>query len=77
LKVNKLSRPQTVKHLWDYIKGNSLQKPEDKRVIMCDPALRAIFKVDSIDMFTMNKAIGVCVSHYFGPMPRILTFPLP
>lgn len=48
-----LSRPKTVKGIWKHIKENDLQNPEDKRMIMCDDALRAIFKKDSVHMFTM------------------------
>ncbi|KIY50281.1 SWIB-domain-containing protein [Fistulina hepatica ATCC 64428] len=58
LNVDKLSRPQVVKHLWVYIKGNSLQNPENKREIMCDDRLRAVFNADKIDMFRMNKDLG-------------------
>jgi len=58
LKIDKLSRPQVVKHLWVYIKGNELQNPRNKREIMCDSNLRAVFNVDKIDMFRMNKVLG-------------------
>lgn len=56
--MEKLSRPQVVKRLWNYIKGNGLQNPEDKREILCDPGMKAIFNVDKIDMFKMNKFLG-------------------
>jgi upstream activation factor subunit UAF30 len=58
LQINKLSRPQVVKQLWDYIKGNELQNPSNKREIVCDPGFRAVFGVDKIDMFKMNKVLG-------------------
>lgn len=58
LQVEKLSRPQVVKQLWVYIKGNELQNPADKREILCDVNLRAVFGVDKIDMFRMNKVLG-------------------
>jgi upstream activation factor subunit UAF30 len=58
LNMDKLSRPQVVKHLWDYIKGNELQNPRNKREIMCDPGLKAVFGVEKIDMFRMNKVLG-------------------
>ncbi|KAK4112349.1 SWIB-domain-containing protein [Canariomyces notabilis] len=54
----RLSRPQVVKKLWDYIKANELQDPNDKRQIMCDEKLQAVFKQDKINMFSMNKALG-------------------
>ncbi|KAF8070763.1 hypothetical protein FPV67DRAFT_1042401 [Lyophyllum atratum] len=58
LQVDKLSRPQVVKQLWVYIKDNELQNPSNKREIMCDPSFRAVFNVDKIDMFKMNKVLG-------------------
>ena len=58
LQEEKLSRPQVVKGLWNHIKGNNLQNPENKREILCDPSMRAIFSVDKIDMFKMNKVLG-------------------
>ncbi|CUM45371.1 SWIB/MDM2 domain-containing protein [Debaryomyces fabryi] len=42
--VEKCSRPQVVKLLWAYIKDNNLQNPDDKRQIICDTKLHALFK---------------------------------
>ncbi|CAE6459184.1 unnamed protein product [Rhizoctonia solani] len=56
--VPALSRPQIVKKLWDHIKANSLQNPQDKREILCDEQMRSLFGVDKINMFQMNKVIG-------------------
>ncbi|KAK0212524.1 hypothetical protein DFS33DRAFT_1377014 [Desarmillaria ectypa] len=58
LDVDKLSRPQVVKQLWVYIKNNALQNPSNKREILCDEKLKAVFSVDKIDMFRMNKVLG-------------------
>jgi upstream activation factor subunit UAF30 len=58
LQFDKLSRPQVVKRLWVYIKGNELQNPGNRREILCDAGLRAVFGVDKIDMFKMNKVLG-------------------
>ncbi|KAL2132772.1 hypothetical protein VTI74DRAFT_3396 [Chaetomium olivicolor] len=55
---SQLSRPQVVKKLWNYIKGNGLQDPNDKRQIICDDKLQAVFKQDKINMFSMNKLLG-------------------
>ncbi|KAK0550376.1 hypothetical protein OC845_002696 [Tilletia horrida] len=38
-----LSRPQVVKQLWAYIKGNELQNPQNKRQILCDSKLKNLF----------------------------------
>lgn len=65
--VEKLSRPQTVKKLWDHIRGNNLQNPENKREIVCDDKFRALFNVDRIDMFAMNKQLG---RHLREPEPE-------
>ena len=44
-----------VKKLWDYIKSNDLQNPDNRREILCDDKLRALFNADKVHMFTMNK----------------------
>ena len=56
--VDRLSRPQVVKQLWAYIKDNDLQNPANKREILCDGNLRAVFNADKVDMFKMNKVLG-------------------
>ena len=53
-----LSRPQTVKKIWEYVKSHELQNPEDRRQIMCDDMLQAIFKQSSVSMFSMNKILS-------------------
>lgn len=53
-----LSRPQTVKKIWEYVKARELQDPNDKRQIRCDDAMRAVFKSDRVHMFTMNKILN-------------------
>ncbi|KAF2176677.1 SWIB-domain-containing protein [Zopfia rhizophila CBS 207.26] len=53
-----LSRPQTVKKIWEYVKERDLQDPNDKRQIRCDEAMRAVFKQDRVHMFTMNKILN-------------------
>ncbi|KAF2657294.1 SWIB-domain-containing protein [Lophiostoma macrostomum CBS 122681] len=54
----KLSRPQTVKKIWEYVKERDLQDPSDKRQIRCDEPMRAVFKQDRVHMFTMNKILN-------------------
>lgn len=51
------SRPQVVKKIWDYIKANELQNPEDKRQIICDDAMKKVFNQNSVHMFTMNVRV--------------------
>ncbi|ATY62522.1 SWIB/MDM2 domain protein [Cordyceps militaris CM01] len=59
-----LSRPQVVKKLWEHIKGNDLQDPSDKRQILCDERMFAVFRQPKVDMFKMNKEIG----HHLYPV---------
>ncbi|XP_024454194.1 protein TRI1 isoform X3 [Populus trichocarpa] len=56
--VPELARTGVVKKLWAYIREKNLQDPKNKRNIICDESLRALFDVDSIDMFQMNKALS-------------------
>ncbi|KAG1740895.1 SWIB/MDM2 domain-containing protein [Suillus paluster] len=56
--VDKLSRPQVVKKLWEYIRGHELQNPSNRREIMCDDNMRAVFGTEKVDMFRMNKVLG-------------------
>ena len=53
-----LPRPQMVKKVWDYIKANDLQNPENKREIVSDDKLRAVFGKDKVTMFEMNKHLA-------------------
>ncbi|KAK0750031.1 SWIB/MDM2 domain-containing protein [Schizothecium vesticola] len=53
-----LSRPQVVKKLWEHIKANELQDPSDKRQIVCDDKMQAVFERSRVDMFQMNKLLG-------------------
>ncbi|TKA72428.1 hypothetical protein B0A55_05403 [Friedmanniomyces simplex] len=58
LGVSQLSRPQTVKQIWAYVKERDLQDPSDKRQIRCDEPMRAVFRSDKVHMFTMNKVLA-------------------
>lgn len=52
---------EVVKKIWEYIKTNNLQNPENKRNILCDGKLKAVFGKDEITMFEMAKLLQ---SHY-------------
>ncbi|KAL9107106.1 MAG: hypothetical protein Q9227_007972 [Pyrenula ochraceoflavens] len=59
-----LSRPETVSRIWKHIKANDLQDPADKRQIICDDGMRAVFKTDKVHMFTMTKILN---QNLYGP----------
>ncbi|XP_060185766.1 uncharacterized protein LOC132615221 [Lycium barbarum] len=59
--VGQPAMPRTelaVKHLWVYIRKHNLQDPGNKREIICNDALRALFETDCTDMFKMNKMLA-------------------
>ena len=53
-----LPRPEVVSKIWDYIKRNKLQNPQNKREIRADDKLRPVFGKDSVSMFEMNKHLA-------------------
>jgi chromatin remodeling complex protein RSC6 len=57
-----LPRSQVVSKIWDHIRKNNLQNPENKREIVADDKLRKIFGKDRCSMFEMNKHISRHVS---------------
>lgn len=54
-----LPRTELTKKLWDYIKSNNLQNPENKREIIADEALKKVFDGrDKVTMFEMTKLVS-------------------
>lgn len=53
-----VARPEAVKKLWVYIKAHNLQDPKDKRTIVADDKLRAVFGKDSAGMFELAGILG-------------------
>lgn len=53
-----LPRSQVVSKMWDYIRTNKLQNPENKREILADDKLKKIFGTDRCSMFEMNKHLS-------------------
>ena len=53
-----LPRGEVVSRVWDYIKANNLQNPEDRREILADDKLRKVFGKDKVTMFEMNKHLA-------------------
>ena len=54
-----LSRGECVSKIWDYIKKNNLQNPQNKREIVADAKLKPVFGgKDRVSMFEMNKHLA-------------------
>src|SRR3954453_18427562 len=53
-----LPRAEVVSKVWDYIKKNKLQDPQNKREIMADDKLQAVFGKERVSMFEMNKHLA-------------------
>jgi chromatin remodeling complex protein RSC6 len=53
-----IPRGEVVSKVWDYIRKNSLQNPENKREILADDKLKKVFGKDKATMFEMNKYLA-------------------
>lgn len=54
-----LPRTEVTKRIWEYIRQNNLQDPNDKRTIRADAKLKAIFDgKDSVTMFELTKLVN-------------------
>ena len=53
-----LPRPEVVSKVWDYIKRNNLQNPQNKREIVADDKLKLVFGQPKVTMFEMNKHLS-------------------
>lgn len=52
-------RTQVVADVWTYIRDNKLQNPADKRQIIADARLKAVFGgKDSVSMFELTKLVS-------------------
>ncbi|MEX0979819.1 MAG: SWIB/MDM2 domain-containing protein [Gemmatimonadota bacterium] len=60
---DQLTRAELTKKVWDYIKKNDLQDPEDRRMINADDKLKPIFGGKTqVSMFEMTKLVNQHVS---------------
>lgn len=58
-----MPRTEVTKKLWEYIKANNLQNPTNKRNILADDALKAIFDgKEEVTMFEMTKLVSAHLS---------------
>jgi upstream activation factor subunit UAF30 len=53
-----LKRTEVVSKVWDYIKKNDLQNPENRREILADDKLEKVFGKKKVTMFEMNKHLS-------------------
>ncbi len=53
-----LPRGEVVSKVWDYIKKHDLQNPENRREILADDKLEAVFGKKKVTMFEMNKHLA-------------------
>jgi upstream activation factor subunit UAF30 len=57
-----LARTEVVSKVWAYIRKHNLQNPENKREILADAKLKAVFGKDRATMFEMNKLLSAHLS---------------
>ena len=55
-------RGEVVSKVWEYIKANKLQSPDDGRNIVADEKLQAVFGKKEATMFEMNKLLSAHLS---------------
>ncbi|MCI0598526.1 MAG: SWIB/MDM2 domain-containing protein [Beijerinckiaceae bacterium] len=53
-----LPRTEVVSKMWDYIKKHKLQNEANKREILADDKLAAVFGKSKVTMFEMNKFLA-------------------
>ena len=53
-----LARGEVVSKVWDYIKKQDLQNPENRREILADDKLGEVFGKKKVTMFEMNKYLA-------------------
>ena len=53
-----LPRTEVVSKVWNHIRAHGLQDPADKRTIVADAKLRAVFGKDRATMFEMQKLLS-------------------
>lgn len=53
-----LPRTEVVSKMWDYIKKHKLQNEANKREILADEKLAAVFGKNKVTMFEMNKFLA-------------------
>lgn len=58
-----MPRSEVVKKIWEYIKKHDLQNPQNKRNILADEKLKAVFGGKAeVTMFEMTKLVSAHLS---------------
>lgn len=58
-----MPRSEVTKKIWEYIKKNDLQNPKNKRNILADDKLKAVFGGKAeVTMFEMTKLVSAHLS---------------
>jgi upstream activation factor subunit UAF30 len=68
--TGQLSRAEVVSKVWEYIKKNNLQNPENKREIVADDKLAKVFGKPKVTMFEMNKHLSGHLKGLTNVSPR-------
>ena len=53
-----MARGEVVSKVWEYIKANKLQNPDNGREILADDKLKRVFGKERVTMFEMNKLLA-------------------
>ena len=53
-----MPRTEVISKVWDHIRKHDLQNPANKREIIADEKLKAVFGQDKATMFEMNKLLS-------------------
>jgi DNA topoisomerase-3 len=53
-----VSRPQALKKVWEYIRAQNLQDPQDRRTIVADARLRQVLGRDRVGMLEITGLLG-------------------
>jgi chromatin remodeling complex protein RSC6 len=61
LGVTEISRPETMKRIWSYIKGHQLQNPQNRKEIICDEKLKAVLGKDIVGF---TELAGLLSAHF-------------
>jgi upstream activation factor subunit UAF30 len=75
LNSEELPRTQVVKKLWEYIKGNGLQDPKDKRYVITDDKLYTVLGVKRVHFMKMNQHLSKHITKIETGAPKATASP--